>query len=169
MVPLYVLFVLALWVFPQSMVVQGTFGSVAVFAPAIAAMVVLTDGGESCFGNAERGPALRGAAEQVGLQMINSRLQRQERLGRVNLMTVLISLAVAIAVAERLQVNPDAFLMGVAVAASCAFLTPIGHQSNTLVMGPGGYRFGDYWPMGLPLEILVLLVSVPMILLVWPL
>ena len=59
--------------------------------------------------------------------------------------------------------------MGVAVAASCAFLTPIGHQSNVLVMGPGGYRFGDYWPMGLPLEILIAIVAVPMILWVWPL
>ncbi|HSN51894.1 MAG TPA: anion permease, partial [Woeseiaceae bacterium] len=65
--------------------------------------------------------------------------------------------------------NPDAFLMGVAVAASCAFLTPIGRKNNTLIMGPGGYRFGDYWRMGLPLEILIVLVSVPMILVVWPL
>ena len=59
--------------------------------------------------------------------------------------------------------------VGVAVAASCAFLTPIGHKNNTLIMGPGGYRFADYWRMGLPLEVLIILVSVPMILLVWPL
>ncbi|MEE9358759.1 SLC13 family permease [Candidatus Vondammii sp. HM_W22] len=72
-------------------------------------------------------------------------------------------------IAVRLQVNPDPFLMTVAVAASCAFLTPIGHKNNTLIMGPGGYRFGDYWRMGLPLEILVVLVSIPMILWVWPL
>lgn len=65
--------------------------------------------------------------------------------------------------------NPDAFLMAVAVGASCAFLTPIGHQNNMLVMGPGGYRFGDYWRVGLPLEILIVAVSVPMILWVWPL
>ena len=58
-------------------------------------------------------------------------------------------------------------LMGVAVAASCAFLTPIGHKNNTIIMGPGGYRFGDYWPMGLPLEIIILAVGLPMILLVW--
>jgi di/tricarboxylate transporter len=76
---------------------------------------------------------------------------------------------IAVGIAQQLGVNPDAFLMGVAVAASCAFLTPIGHQSNTLVMGPGGYRFGDYWRMGLPLEILIIVVAVPMIALVWPL
>ena len=56
-----------------------------------------------------------------------------------------------------------------ASSASCAFLTPIGHQSNTLVMGPGGYRFGDYWKMGLPLSLMVMVVALPMILLVWPL
>jgi di/tricarboxylate transporter len=59
-------------------------------------------------------------------------------------------------------------LMGVAVAAFCAFLTPIGHKNNTTIMGPGGYRFGDYWPMGLPLEILVLAVSITLILIFWP-
>ena len=86
-----------------------------------------------------------------------------------NVATAVIAAPVAVTVAGSLGVNPDAFLMGVAVAASCAFLTPIGHKNNTLVMGPGGYRFGDYWRMGLPLEILVLLVGVPMILWVWPL
>ena len=86
-----------------------------------------------------------------------------------NVATALVAAPVAIAVAARLQANPDAFLMGVAVAASCAFLTPIGHKNNIIIMGPGGYRFGDYWRMGLPLELLVIAVSVPMILLVWPL
>ena len=86
-----------------------------------------------------------------------------------NVATAVIAAPVAVDMAERLGVNPDAFLMGVAVAASCAFLTPIGHKNNTLVMGPGGYRFGDYWRMGLPLEVLVLAVGVPMILWVWPL
>ena len=61
------------------------------------------------------------------------------------------------------------FLMAVAVGASSAFLTPIGHQNNTLIMGPGGYHFGDYWRLGLPLEALIVVVSVPMILWVWPL
>jgi di/tricarboxylate transporter len=86
-----------------------------------------------------------------------------------NTATAVIAAPIAIEIADRLDANPDAFLMGVAVAASCAFLTPIGHKNNTLIMGPGGYRFGDYWRMGLPLEILIVLVSVPMILLVWPL
>ncbi len=86
-----------------------------------------------------------------------------------NVATAIIAAPVGIEIAERLDANPDAFLMGVAVAASCAFLTPIGHKNNTIIMGPGGYRFGDYWRMGLPLEILVILVGVPMILLVWPL
>ena len=86
-----------------------------------------------------------------------------------NVATAVIAAPVAVDMAHGLEVNPDAFLMGVAVAASCAFLTPIGHKNNTLVMGPGGYRFGDYWRMGLPLELLVLAVGVPMILWVWPL
>ena len=86
-----------------------------------------------------------------------------------NTATAVIAAPVAIDIAARLGVNPDPFLMGVAVAASCAFLTPIGHKNNTLIMGPGGYRFGDYWRMGLPLEILIVVASVPMILLVWPL
>lgn len=83
--------------------------------------------------------------------------------------TTILAAPIGIRLAEQLQVNPDAFLMGVAVAASCAFLTPIGHQNNTLILGPGGYRFGDYWRMGLPLEILVMTVAVPMLLIVWPL
>ena len=69
----------------------------------------------------------------------------------------------------KMGVSIDPFLMAVAVAASCAFLTPIGHKNNTIVMGPGGYKFGDYWRMGLPLEALVIAVGLPMILLFWPL
>ncbi len=86
-----------------------------------------------------------------------------------NVATTLIAAPVGVEIAQSLGVDPDPFLMGVAVAASCAFLTPIGHKNNTIVMGPGGYRFGDYWRMGLPLELLVLAVSVPAILAVWPL
>ncbi|MDH4124502.1 MAG: SLC13 family permease [Gammaproteobacteria bacterium] len=86
-----------------------------------------------------------------------------------NTATAVIAAPIAIEIASRLGVSPDPFLMGVAVAASCAFLTPIGHKNNTLIMGPGGYRFGDYWRMGLPLEILVVAISVPTILTVWPL
>lgn len=85
-----------------------------------------------------------------------------------NTATAVIAAPVAVDVANRLGVSPDPFLMAVAIAASCAFLTPIGHKNNTLIMGPGGYQFGDYWRMGLPLEILVIAVSVPMLLVVWP-
>ena len=83
--------------------------------------------------------------------------------------TALIAAPVGLNIARSLEVNPDAFLMGVAVAASCAFLTPIGHKNNTIIMGPGGYRFGDYWRMGLPLEILIIAVGVPAVLTFWPL
>ncbi len=86
-----------------------------------------------------------------------------------NTATAVIAAPIAVDVATRLGANPDPFLMAVAVAASCAFLTPIGHKNNTLIMGPGGYHFGDYWRMGLPLEVLIILVAIPMILLVWPL
>ncbi len=86
-----------------------------------------------------------------------------------NVATAVIAAPIALNIANTLEVNPDPFLMAVAVAASCAFLTPIGHKNNTLIMGPGGYRFGDYWRMGLPLEILVVAIGTPMILWVWPL
>jgi len=85
-----------------------------------------------------------------------------------NTATAVIAAPIAMEISELLKVNPDPFLMGVAVAASCAFLTPIGHKNNTLIMGPGGYRFGDYWRMGLPLEIIIIVVSVPAILYFWP-
>ncbi len=86
-----------------------------------------------------------------------------------NVATALIAAPIGVDIANQLGANPDSFLMAVAVAASCAFLTPIGHKNNTIIMGPGGYKFGDYWRMGLPLEILVVLVGVPMIALIWPL
>jgi di/tricarboxylate transporter len=86
-----------------------------------------------------------------------------------NTATAVIAAPIAVTIAEQLGVNADPFLMAVAVAASCAFLTPIGHKNNTLILGPGGYRFGDYWRMGLPLEILIVAVATPMILWVWPL
>ncbi|MEM1288052.1 MAG: SLC13 family permease [Pseudomonadota bacterium] len=86
-----------------------------------------------------------------------------------NVATALIAAPTAVSIAGSIGANPDPFLMGVAVAASCAFLTPIGHKNNTIIMGPGGYQFGDYWRMGLALEIIVIAVSVPTILLVWPL
>ena len=86
-----------------------------------------------------------------------------------NTATAVIAAPIAINIAGSLGVNADPFLMCVAVAASCAFLTPIGHKNNTLIMGPGGYHFRDYWRMGLPLEILIIGVGVPAILWFWPL
>lgn len=86
-----------------------------------------------------------------------------------NAATAVVMAPIAIDVAARLGANPDTFLMAVAVGASCTFLTPIGHQNNTLIMGPGGYRFGDYWRMGLPLDVLIVAVAVPMLLWAWPL
>ncbi|MCW5601596.1 MAG: SLC13 family permease [Nitrosomonas sp.] len=86
-----------------------------------------------------------------------------------NAATAAVMCPIAIGTASQLGANPDTFLMAVAIGASCAFLTPIGHQNNTLILGPGGFRFGDYWRMGLPLELLVLLVSIPMLLWIWPL
>jgi len=86
-----------------------------------------------------------------------------------NAATAILMSQLSIEVAEKLGVSADPLLMAVAVGASCAFLTPIGHQSNVLVMGPGGYRFGDYWRLGLPLEAVIVAVAVPMILWVWPL
>jgi len=86
-----------------------------------------------------------------------------------NTATTIVAAPVGIQMADTLGVNPDPFLMAVAVAASAAFLTPIGHKNNTLILGPGGYGFGDYWRMGLPLEVIVITVSIPTILVVWPL
>jgi len=85
-----------------------------------------------------------------------------------NAATALIMGPIAIRLADTLALSADPFLMAVAVGASSAFLTPIGHQSNTLVFSRGGYRFGDYWRVGLPLEVLIVLVATPMVLWVWP-
>ncbi len=85
-----------------------------------------------------------------------------------NTATTIVAAPVGIQMAHTLGVSPDPFLMAVAVAASAAFLTPIGHKNNTLVLGPGGYHFGDYWRIGLPLEILIIAVSIPAILVFWP-
>jgi di/tricarboxylate transporter len=86
-----------------------------------------------------------------------------------NAATAAVMCPIAIGTAVALKVSPDSFLMAVAIGASCAFLTPIGHQNNTLILGPGGFRFGDYWRLGLPLEILVCAISIPLLLVVWPL
>jgi len=86
-----------------------------------------------------------------------------------NAATAAVMCPIAISTAALFGVNPDSFLMAVAIGASCAFLTPIGHQNNTLILGPGGFRFGDYWRLGLPLEILVIALAIPSLLVFWPL
>lgn len=86
-----------------------------------------------------------------------------------NAAAVVLMAPIAIRTAQGMHSSIDPFLMAITIGASCAFLTPIGHQSNTLVMGPGGYKFGDYWRMGLILEVIVLVVSIPLILVFWPL
>jgi di/tricarboxylate transporter len=86
-----------------------------------------------------------------------------------NAATALIMAPIAVEIAIIMGVSIDPLLMSVAVGASCAFLTPIGHQCNTLILGPGGYRFSDYWRMGLPLEILIVIIGTPLILYFWPL
>ncbi len=84
-----------------------------------------------------------------------------------NAATAIIMAPIAANIASQLGAPVEPFLMAVAVGASCAFLSPIGHQCNTLVMAPGGYKFGDYWRLGLPLEIVIAAISVPMIMYVW--
>lgn len=86
-----------------------------------------------------------------------------------NAASVVLMAPIGISVAQGMGVSIDPFLMAITIGASCAFLTPIGHQSNTLVMGPGGYKFGDYWRMGLLLEVIVAIVAIPLILIFWPL
>ena len=86
-----------------------------------------------------------------------------------NAATAAVMCPISIGTASALGVNADSFLMAVAIGASCAFLTPVGHQNNTLILGPGGFRFGDYWKLGLPLELLIVIISIPMLLVVWPL
>ena len=86
-----------------------------------------------------------------------------------NAATAAVMAPIALGASTQLGVNPDTFLMAVAIGASCAFLTPIGHQNNTLILGPGGFRFGDYWRMGLPMDAIVIAVGVPMLLWMWPL
>ncbi|MGB5603521.1 MAG: SLC13 family permease [Gammaproteobacteria bacterium] len=127
--------------------------------------------------------ATTGAADMIARFMLDTVTQGHAIVGLITLMVVTMFLSdlvnnaataavmcpIAISSAAQLGVNADAFLMAIAVGASCAFLTPIGHQNNTLILGPGGFRFGDYWRLGLVIEIIVVCVSIPVILWVWPL
>lgn len=124
-----------------------------------------------------------GTATLISEYLMNYVAQGNElvALGLILILTMVISSVVnnaataaamcpiALGTAATLGVSADAFLMAVAIGASCAFLTPIGHQNNTLILGPGGFQFGDYWRLGLPVSILVVIVSLPLLLLVWPL
>jgi di/tricarboxylate transporter len=86
-----------------------------------------------------------------------------------NAATAAVMCPIALSIAQLLGVNADSYLMAVAIGASCAFLTPIGHQNNTLILGPGGFLFSDYWKLGLPVELIVIAVSMPLLLWIWPL
>ena len=84
-----------------------------------------------------------------------------------NAATAVVMAPIAASIAQSMHLNIDAFLMAVTVGASCSFLTPISHQNNTLVMGPGGYKFYDYLRLGIPLEIIVLIIAAPLISMIW--
>jgi di/tricarboxylate transporter len=127
--------------------------------------------------------ASTGAAELIAKTLLNNVAQGHSVVALALILVVTMTLSdfvnnaataavmcpIAMGIAAGLGASTDPFLMAVAVGASCAFLTPIGHQNNTLILGPGGLRFGDYWRFGLPLELIVVVFGVPMILVVWPL
>ena len=127
--------------------------------------------------------ATTGTADMIARFLLDNVTQGHAVIGLITLMLVTMFLSdlvnnaataavmcpIAISSAAQLGVNADAFLMAIAVGASCAFLTPIGHQNNTLILGPGGFRFGDFWRLGLIVEVVVVMVSIPVILWVWPL
>lgn len=127
--------------------------------------------------------ASTGAADLLATILLDSLAQGNPVVALVLVMVVTMTLSdfmnnaataammcpLALSISSQLGVNADSFLMAVAIGASCAFLTPIGHQNNTLILGPGGLKFGDYWRLGLPMELLVVAVSVPVMLVVWPL
>ncbi|MBY6212994.1 SLC13 family permease [Microbulbifer agarilyticus] len=164
-----VLAFMALKVVPLRNAYEAVDGSVVVLLGALIAVAQVMD--------------TTGAADVVAKTMLENLAQENPLYALVLILVVTMTLsdfmnnaataavmcAIALSAAEQLHVNPDSFLMAVAIGASCAFLTPVGHQNNTLILSPGGFKFGDYWPMGLPLEILVLLVAVPTLLWVWPL
>jgi di/tricarboxylate transporter len=112
--------------------------------------------------NVAQGNALIGLAVIMVTTMILTDLMN-------NAATAAVMAPIGLGAAIQLGVNPDTFLMAVAIGSSCAFLTPIGHQNNTLILGPGGFHFGDYWRMGLPTDLLVITVSLPLLVLFWPL
>lgn len=85
-----------------------------------------------------------------------------------NATAAVLMVPIAISIAQGLGVSPDSFLMAVAIGASCPFLTPIGHQCNAIILGPGGYQFRDYWKVGIILEVVIVVVSIPLLHVFWP-
>ena len=137
----------------------------------LAAMLPVGQALETTGGSALIAEGLLGMADQLPAFLVLALLMAAVMLlSNIvnNAAAAVLAAPIGLQIAQGLNASPDPFLMAVAIAASCAFLTPIGHQSNTLVMAPGGYQFGDYWRMGLPLSLLVITVAVPMILWVWP-
>ena len=137
----------------------------------LAAMLPVGQALETTGGSALIAEGLLGMADQLPAFLVLALLMAAVMLlSNIvnNAAAAVLAAPIGLQIAQGLNSSPDPFLMAVAIAASCAFLTPIGHQSNTLVMAPGGYQFGDYWRMGLPLSLLVITVAVPMILWVWP-
>jgi len=114
------------------------------------------------FDNVARGHPVIGLALILVITMTLSDLMN-------NAATAAVMCPIALGAATTLGVSADPFLMAVAIGASCSFLTPIGHQNNTLILGPGGFRFGDYWRLGLPVQLVVIAVALPLLLRMWPL
>ncbi|MFN2381557.1 MAG: SLC13 family permease [Guyparkeria sp.] len=138
----------------------------------LAAMLPVGQALETTGGSALIAEALLGTADHLPAFLVLALLMVAVMLVSNlvnNAAAAVLAAPIGIQIAQGMNASPDPFLMAVAIGASCAFLTPIGHQSNTLVMAPGGYEFGDYWRMGLPLSVLVVIVAVPMVLWVWPL
>ncbi|MBC8319035.1 MAG: anion permease, partial [Desulfobulbaceae bacterium] len=137
-------------------------GAMLPVADAMAASGTATMIARFLLNNVAQGHVIAGLVVLLVVTMFLSNLMN-------NAATAAMMCPIAIGAAHQLGANADPFLMVVAVGASCAFLTPIGHQNNTLILGPGGFQFGDYWRLGLVLGIIVVAVSIPMIFWVWPL
>ncbi|HEX6883579.1 MAG TPA: SLC13 family permease [Planctomycetota bacterium] len=163
-----VLVALALRAIPLRSVYEGVDWSVIVL---LAAMIPVAGALESTgtgdriasflLAQVARGHAVVALAVVLGVTMVLTDVMN-------NAATAALMCPIALGTATALGLRADPFLMAVAIGSSCSFLTPIGHQNSTLILGPGGFRFGDYWRLGLPLELLVLAVALPMLLVAWP-
>ena len=131
------------------------------------AMAMETTGAADLLARSLLGTVARGSPVIALIIILVVTMTRSDLMN--NAATAAVMAPISISTAAQLNSSADTFLMAVAIGASCAFLTPIGHQNNTLILGPGGFRFGDYWKLGLPMEILVVAIGVPMLLIIWPL